>query len=50
MDAKRQILTGAWSKYQDLVLDGSMTVEEMLTQVEVEVNASIEEGMQAALD
>mgnify|MGYP006312164435 FL=1 len=43
-------LTGAWSKYQDLVLDGEITVEEMLVQVEEEVNQSIAEGMQAALD
>jgi multiple sugar transport system substrate-binding protein len=42
-------LTGAWSKYQDLVLDGDLTVEEMLAEVEEEVNLSIEEGMQAAI-
>ena len=43
-------LTGAWSKYQDPVLDGEMTVEEMLAQVEVEVNQSIEEGIAASID
>jgi multiple sugar transport system substrate-binding protein len=41
---------GAWSKYQDLVLDGDLTVEEMLAQVEEEVNQSIAEGIQAAID
>jgi multiple sugar transport system substrate-binding protein len=40
---------GAWSKYQDLVLDGDLTVEEMLANIEEEVNQSIEEDMQAAI-
>lgn len=40
---------GAWSKYQDLVLDDEMTVDEMLAEIEREVNLSIEEGMAASL-
>jgi multiple sugar transport system substrate-binding protein len=43
-------LTGAWSKYQDQVLDGDMTVEDMLLQVEIEVNQSIQEGIRGALN
>ncbi|MCD6286512.1 MAG: hypothetical protein J7M39_11430, partial [Anaerolineae bacterium] len=42
-------LTGAWSKYQDQVLDGDMTTEEMLAEIEREVNQSIEEGMAASI-
>jgi len=42
-------LTGAWSKYQDQVLDGDMTTEEMLVEIEREVNQSIEEGMAASI-
>ena len=42
-------LSGSWSKYRDLVLDGEMTVEEMLAQVEIEVNLSIEEGIASSI-
>jgi multiple sugar transport system substrate-binding protein len=41
---------GAWSKYEGMVLEDEMTVEEMLAEVEREVNLSIEEGMAEALD
>jgi len=42
-------LTGSWAKYLDLVLDGDMTTEAMLAEIEREVNESIEEGMAASL-
>ena len=42
-------LTGSWSKYRDLVLDDEMTVEEMLAQIEIEVNQSIEEGIASSI-
>ena len=41
---------GAWSKYQEPVLNGEMEIEAMLAEVEREVNESIQEGIAAALD
>jgi len=43
-------LTASWGKYQDLVLDGEMAVEDMMAEVEREVNESIQEGIAAALE
>jgi multiple sugar transport system substrate-binding protein len=42
-------LKASWGKFQDLVLSGDMSIDDMLAEVEAEVNVAIEEGMAASL-